>query len=181
MDDLNQQTLVLIKPDAMARNLAGEIIARLQRVGLKIIDCRMVQADKELAAAHYPVTDEWLEAVGDKSLSDFEKYGVDAVKLMGTSDAKEIGKMIHQYNQESLLSGPVIALIFEGIHAIEVVRKLAGPTNCILAPAGTIRGDYSNHSALAGNIQKKPIQNLVHASGSVEEAKREIALWFPKK
>lgn len=181
MDNLVQKTLILIKPDAMSRNLAGEIISRLQRVGLRIVDCKMRQADKELAAAHYPVTDEWLEAVGGKSLSDFEKYGVDAVELMGTADAKEIGRMIHQYNQESLLSGPVMALVFEGLHAVEVARKIAGPTNPILAAPGTIRGDYSNHSALAGNIEKKPIQNLVHASGSVEEATREIELWFKSK
>lgn len=176
-----EKTLVLIKPDAMRRNLAGEIISRFERVGLKIVDCKMVQADEKLAAAHYPVTDEWLEGVGGKSLSDFEKYGVDAVEVMGTNDPKEIGKLIHKYNQENLLGGPVIALVFEGDHAVEVVRKLAGSTNPILAAPGTIRGDYSNHSALVGNMQKKPIQNLVHASGTVEEAEREIELWFGKK
>lgn len=178
MKDLKQKTLVLIKPDAMDRNLAGEIIARLQRVGLRIVDCKIVQADEKLAAAHYPVTDEWREKVGNNTLSDCEKYGFDPVEMMGTADAKEIGKMIHGFNQELLLSGKVMALVFEGKHAIEVTRKLVGSTTCVLAAPGTIRGDYSNDSALIASLEKRPISNLVHASGDPEEAEREIKLWF---
>jgi len=75
---INQKTLVFIKPDAMARNLAGEIIARFQRVGLKIINCKMMWADKKLAEAHYPVTDEWLVGVGNHTLDDCKKYGYEA-------------------------------------------------------------------------------------------------------
>lgn len=175
-----QKTLVLIKPDAMARNLAGEIIARLERVELKIVDCKLVHASKKLASTHYPVTEEWLNKVGNNTLADCEKYGVDVKEAMGTSSPVEIGKLVHKWNMEWILSAPILAIVFEGVHAVEVVRKLCGPTLPLLAPPGTIRGDYSSGSALSENIQHKPIRNLIHASGTPEEAEREIELWFGK-
>lgn len=178
---INQQTFVFIKPDAMARNLAGEIIARFQRVGLKIVNCKMVWADEKLAKAHYPVTDEWLVKVGNNTLDDCTKYGYEAKEVVGSDDPKEIGHLIHRYNQEMLLSGPVLAMILEGSHAVEVVRKLVGHTVPILAAPGTIRGDYSNDSSIAANSEKRTIYTLVHASGSIEEAEREINLWFGKE
>lgn len=180
MNNMIQKTLVLIKPDAMQRNLAGEIIARIERVGLKIVDCKMVQADKELTKTHYPVTDEWLNKVGNNTISDCEKYGIDVKEAMGTDDPIEIGNLVHDWNEEYLLSSPVIALVFEGPHAVEVVRKLCGPTLPLLAAPGTIRGDYSSASAISENIAKKPIRNLIHASGDPSEAEREIKLWFGK-
>lgn len=176
--DLRQRTLVFIKPDAMARNLAGEILSRLLRVGLRIVNSRMFQADEKLAEAHYPVTDEWLNKVGNNTLDDCKKYGFNPVELMGTDNPKEVGKLIHKYNKAMLLSGPVLAFILEGDHAVEVVRKLVGHTVPILAAPGTIRGDLSNDSAVAANLEHRTIRTLVHASGSVEEAKREIELWF---
>ena len=79
---MNQKTLVLIKPDAMNRGLVGEIISRLERVGLKMIACRLVKADHHLASTHYPVTEEWLMKVGKNTLADCEKYEVDVVDAM---------------------------------------------------------------------------------------------------
>lgn len=178
---MNQKTLVIIKPDALARGLVGEIIARFERVGLKIIKAELIQADKQLAKKHYPATLEWLKKVGNNTITDCQKYGVDVKKTMGTDVAEEIGEMVHQWNVEFILSAPVLALVLEGTHAIDVVRKLCGPTLPLLAPPGTIRGDFSSVSALSENMEKKPIRNLVHASGLVEEAEREIKLWFGKK
>lgn len=175
---INQQTLVLIKPDAMERNLAGQIISRFQRVGLKIVQCKLVTADKRLAEAHYPVTEEWLNKVGNNTISDCEKYGIDVKDSMGTDDPIKIGKMVHGWNQSYLTSAPVLAIVFEGVHAIEVVRKLCGSTLPLLAAPGTIRGDYSSASAISENMNKSSIRNLVHASGDPEEAEREIKLWF---
>lgn len=173
-------TLVLIKPDARARGLSGEIIARLERAGLRIVKCRMVHADEDLATQHYPVTDDWYLKVGNNTLDDCRKYGFDPVKTVGTDDPRTIGKLIHKYNKEFLMSAPILALVFEGHHAIEVVRKLVGYTIPVLSPAGTIRGDYSNESAVYANLKKRSIHNLIHASGNLEEAKREIKLWFGK-
>lgn len=178
MGTFSEKTLVILKPDALKRSLAGEIILRLERVGLKLVDAKMVKVDEELAKAHYPVTNEWLETVGGKSLGDYEKYGMDPVESIGTKVPKEIGELIHKFNISYLMSGPVLAMVWEGNHAIEVVRKLVGPTVSVLAPAGTIRGDFSTESAIVANAEKRSIENLVHASGSKEEASREIKLWF---
>lgn len=180
MDKINQKTLVVIKPDGMQRGLAGEIIMRFERVGLKIVNAKLVQIDEKLALEHYPVTDEWLKKVGNNTISDCLKYGIDVKETMGTDVDIEIGKMIHGWNVEYLMSSPVLALVFEGIHAIEVVRKICGPTLPLLAPPGTIRGDFSSASALSGNMNKQSILNFVHASGDPAEAEREIELWFGK-
>ncbi len=169
-----------MKPDAMERGLVGEIISRLERVGLKIVAAKLVKVDEELAIAHYPVTDEWLEGVGNKSLGDYQKFGLDPVQSIGTSNPKEIGHQIHKFNMEYLMEAPVLALVFEGNHAVELVRKLVGSTLPLLAAPGTIRGDFSNESAIVANADKRSIKNLVHASGEVAEANREITLWFPE-
>ena len=79
---------------------------------------------------------------------------------------------------EFLTSEPVIALVIEGIHAIETVRKLAGHTVPNLSIPGTIRGDLASISALHSNMKNRAIMNLIHTSGNKEEAEREIALWF---
>jgi nucleoside-diphosphate kinase len=178
---MNQKTLVLIKPDARDRGLSGEIIKRIENVGLKIVKSTVKNVTPELADQHYPVTDEWLTKVGNNTLTDCEKYGVDVVETMGTDDPKKIGEMVHDWNIDYLMSAPILALVFEGPHAVEIVRKLCGPTLPLLAAPGTIRGDFSSVSALSENAIKSPIRNLVHASGSPEEADREIELWFGKE
>ncbi len=180
-DQFIQRSLVVIKPDAMERNLVGEIVARLERVGMKIVDCKMVKVGAELAKAHYPVTDEWLIKVGNNTLSDSEKYGFDPKEMMGSDDPKELGEMIHRFNQEYLQQGEVIAFVFEGKHAIEVIRKLIGTTIPVFAAPGTIRGDFANESVVFANYQGRSVYNLVHASGTPEEAEREIELWFGKE
>lgn len=173
-----QKTLVLIKPDAMERGLAGEIIARFQKAGLILVDIKMIRPTSEFAQKHYPVTQEWYKKVGNNSLDDCRKYGLDPKKLMGTDDPIEMGKMIHNWNVEQFSGKEIIAIIFEGVHAIEGARKLAGATVPLIAAPGTIRGDYTTVSALSENSAKKTIRNLVHTSGDEEEAKREISLWF---
>jgi len=178
MKDVTQKTLVLIKPDGMKRNLAGEIISRIERVGLKMVKAKLVEADETLASQHYPATEEWLNLVGEKSLDDFVKYNMDPIEVLGTKEPKEIGDLILKFNKEYLMSGPVLAMVFEGPHAIELIRKLSGATNPILAAPGTIRGDYCTDSALLSDIEKRSIYNLIHASGEPSEAEREIQLWF---
>ena len=77
-----------------------------------------------------------------------------------------------------ITEGPVIAMILEGLHAVELVRKMVGGTEPRTAPPGTIRGDFAHHSYAATDAAGKSIKNLVHASGNVEEAKEEVSLWF---
>ncbi len=175
---MNQKTLILIKPDAMERGLAGEIISRMERVGLRIADIKLVIPTKELAEQHYPVTDEWYLKVGNNTIDDCKRYNLDPKEVMGSDDPMVMGKLIHQWNVVFFTGREILAIVFEGIHAIEVARKLAGATVPLLAAPGTIRGDLTSVSALSENSAKMTIRNLIHTSGDPAEAKREIKLWF---
>jgi nucleoside-diphosphate kinase len=152
--DLVQRTLVLCKPDAVQRGIVGEIIQRFERVGLKIVGIKMAAPDVDLYEKHY-------EEIG---------------KLITRR-----GEQTFRYNLDYMLTGPVIAICLEGIEAVELVRKIVGPTEPKSAPMGTIRGDYSHMSFGYSDAKGIGVPNLVHASGSVEEAKEEVKLWFTEK
>ncbi|OGK37321.1 nucleoside-diphosphate kinase [Candidatus Roizmanbacteria bacterium RIFCSPHIGHO2_12_FULL_41_11] len=174
-----EQTLVVVKPDGVARGLTGQIISRLEKVGLKLVAGKLIQATKELAEKHYPAErGELWEGIGQKTLKNYQSLGVDPQALLGTADPKEIGKMVRVWLLEYIASGPVFAAVIEGPHAVELVRKLAGNTLPFLSAPGTIRGDLSFDSAYLANTAKRAIKNLLHASGTLDEAKYEVPLWF---
>jgi nucleoside-diphosphate kinase len=177
-----EQTLIVLKPDTVARGLVGEITARFERVGLKIIAAKLTLVDRAMADKHYPITRrEFIEGMGNKTLENYKTLGFDAKKELGTDDAFEIGKVIREWLADMITSGPVFAMIIEGPHAVELVRKLCGHTLPLLSAPGTIRGDFSFDSSYLANTAKRPIKNLMHASGNTEEAAYEIPLWFSKK
>ena len=177
-----ERTLVVIKPDGVVRGLSGEILARLERAGLKIVAAKMVTVDKEMAEKHYPADrHEWIEMIGKKTLTNYKKMEADAKELLGTDDPKEIGKMARLWLLEYITSGPVLAVVLEGPHSVDLVCKMAGHTLPSEAAPGTIRGDFSFDSSLLANTAKRAIKNLIHASGTLEEAKYEIPLWFSKE
>ena len=139
-----EKTLVLLKPDALSRGLVGVILQRFERVGLKICAAKMLRATREQVNQHYPVSrKEFILAMGQKTLDNNEKIGVDTQAILGTVDPHEIGLKIQKWNVESITSGPIWALVLEGPHAITTVRKLRGATLPADAAAGTINGDYS--------------------------------------
>src|SRR3990172_2687516 len=173
-----EQTLVLIKPDGVKRGLIGEIIKRVEQRGLKVIALRMFQATKEDLDKHYSDSEENLKAMGEKTLATYKKYGLDPEKEVGTDDPVKIGRMVHGWIVDFMTSGPIIKMVVQGLHAVEMVRKLVGNTMPSQAEMGTIRGDYSVDSAVLANAQKRGIRNLVHASGNLAEAEHEISLWF---
>ena len=173
-----EKTLVLIKPDAFQRGLSGEIISRFERVGLKLEKMKLIKPTKEIVARHYPDDEEWLKSIGEKTTKTYQKYNLNLTDDLGTDDALKIGKTIREWLIQYVTSGSVIAILLSGNHAIEVVRKLVGNTVPIFAELGTIRGDYSIDSPDLADKEKRSIQNLVHASGNKQEAKKEIALWF---
>src|SRR3990172_5093919 len=146
-----ERTLIVLKPDAMQRGLAGEIITRFERVGLKIMAAKIVEPDGEFYHHHY------------------EKIG---------NMISRRGKEAFEGTLEMMQRGPVFALVLEGVDAVEVVRKLAGTTEPKKALPGTIRGDYAHISLDWANGKSKGVPNLLHASGDLEEAKAEIAHWF---
>lgn len=178
MDDLREQTFILIKPDAVRRGLTAKILARFEEAGLKIVALKMLHASRERVESHYPNTPEWIEGMGRKTLKSYEDYHKDPIQELGTSEPCEIGEMVKQWNVDYLVSGPVVACVLEGIHAIDVVRKLCGNTMPLYAEPGTIRGTFSTGSAIVANALKRAIKNLIHASSNSEEAQHEIECWF---
>ncbi|NQU77125.1 nucleoside-diphosphate kinase [Candidatus Falkowbacteria bacterium] len=176
-----EKTVLLVKPDGIKRGLIGDIIARIEQRGLKIIALKMLEVSKEKARGHYPGTEEWMIGMGNKTLENYETYGKDTKDEIGTDDPLEIGKMIYGWNVEYLTSGPMVAVLIKGLHAITMVRKICGHTLPSKADMGTIRGDYSVDSPTLANEQKRAIRNIVHASGDEDEAKHEIKYWFSEK
>jgi len=174
-----EQTLIVLKPDAVVRGLIGEIITRFEKVGLKIVAAKFTQVNKDLAEKHYPLSREaFIRGMGEKTLENYKKFNLDPTEKMGTADPLEIGKKIQAWLVDYISSGPVLALVLEGPHAVELTRKLCGHTLPLSADPGTIRGDLSFDSSYLANTNNRPIKNLIHASGSLEEAKYEIPLWF---
>ena len=149
--ELIQRTLILFKPDAVQRGIVGEILTRFERVGLKIIGTKMIFPNKEHYHKHY-------EGIGKMVTRRGEKAFDMALEFM--------------------TQGPVIAMVLEGVESVELVRKLVGGTEPKAALPGTIRGDYSHMSFGYADEHNVGIPNLIHASGSVEEAKQEIEHWF---
>lgn len=173
-----EKTLVLIKPDGVARGLMGRIISRFEDIGLKIIAMKMVWADRGFAEKHYPLDEDWAKKVFEKTKTTSEKEG----KPFPHKDHMEFGGMIQRWNVDFLVEGPVVAMVIEGPHAIEIVRKMTGTTEPKQSSPGTIRGDFAMiESYHVANSQERVFRNLVHASDSQETADKEIALWFKKE
>ncbi|MEU6014906.1 nucleoside-diphosphate kinase [Streptomyces sp. NPDC079020] len=145
-----ERTLVLLKPDALARGLAGRVISRFEDAALKIVGTKMKWMDEEFTRKHY---------------FDLEE---------------RLGAEVYNVTSTFMQQGPVIALVLEGFDAIATVRKIVGSTYPNQAPAGTVRGDLSHYSSAASIASGKAVANLVHASGNAEEAKQEVELWFEK-
>lgn len=145
-----EQTLVLLKPDAVARGLVGRILTRFEDALLKVVASKMVWMDADLTRRHY---------------FDLEE---------------RFGPTVYAAMAEFMQSGPVLALVLEGVEAVSCTRKLVGPTYPDQAPPGTIRGDFAHMSQAYANARGIAVANLVHASGNLEEAAHEISVWFTK-
>ncbi|HKX16620.1 MAG TPA: nucleoside-diphosphate kinase [bacterium] len=177
-DVRHERTLILVKPDGVQRALTGEILVRLERAGLKIVALRMLRAERATLERHYPSNEDWVRTIGGKTKEAFETYGWDVKARMGTDDALEIGRRVRAWLIEFMMTTPIVAAVLEGVHAVSVTRKLVGATLPVFANPGTIRGDFSTDAPTVANEAQRPVRNLIHASGTVEEAEHEIGLWF---
>lgn len=146
-----ERTLIILKPDALQRGIAGEVITRFERAGLKIVGAKMLQPDYDHYFHHYETISKMVSRRGQAAFD---------VTL------------------EMMQRGPVIAMVLEGIEAVSLVRKLVGTTEPKEALPGTIRGDYAHVSFVHANNHGQGIANIIHASGDVKEAAQEIAHWF---
>ena len=143
-----ERTLVLLKPDAVARGLTGRILARFEDAALKIVGVAMRQLDAEFTRKH--------------------SFDLD----------QRLGADIYNATATFMQSGPVIAVALEGADAVAAVRKMIGGTYPNEAAPGTIRGDYAHQTKASSQVSGKAVMNLVHASGNSDEAKYEVELWF---
>lgn len=173
-----QRSLVLMKPDAVMRGVTGEIIARFERAGLKIVGSKLINAPRATAEKHYKKDEKWHRKVGEINVKDCENFGLDVVDIFGTADPVEIGRLVNTWLFNMFDFGPVFAFVFEGPNAVEKIRNLVGSTFPNTAPAGTIRGDFGLDSAFSSLKRKRATLNLIHATGEVQEAEDEINLWF---
>lgn len=174
-----EQTALIIKPDGVWRGLVGEVIARIERMGLKVVALKMVKPTRSHIDDFYPKEEAWMTRLGEKTLKTYKEYGVDAKEELGTDKASEIGKKVREWILETWIVGaPVVVMAVEGVHAIANVRALVGNTMPIFAQPGTIRGDFSVDSAVIANLVGRAVKNIVHASENSEEAKHEIEHWF---
>lgn len=174
-----ERTYCMIKPDGVMRGVVGDIIHRFEKVGLKIVAMKMMVPTVEQVRAHYPTSDEaWVHRLGEKSVSGFDNLSVTPLELFGTDDKDQLGREVVEGLVQYMTSGPVVAMVVEGIQAIDMVRKLCGNTLPFKADVGTIRGDYSVDSPSVANAEKRSIHNLIHASENAAEAEHEIKIWF---
>jgi len=148
-----ERTLIVMKPDAVQRGIVGEVLARFEKAGLKIVAAKMIAPDKAHFHEHY----------------------------------EGISKLISRWGQEvydivlsQMTESPVIAIVLEGVEAVSHVRKMVGTTDPKNSAPGTIRGDYTHLTQEYTNGIGSTLPNIVHASGSKEEAAKEIPLWFKK-
>ena len=130
-----EKTLILVKPDGVQRGLAGEIISRFERRGLKMVGMKFMLISRELAETHY-----------------------------GVHRERPFFESLVSY----IISGPIVAMVWEGKDAIAAARSTMGATNPVAAAPGTIRGDFGMEIG----------RNLVHGSDSPENGEKEVALFF---
>jgi nucleoside-diphosphate kinase len=172
----HERTLVIIKPDGVQRSLIGEIIKRYERTGLKLIALKMLIPTEQMGHDHYYKVggDEWVENVGKKAKAAYEKKGLESP----FKTYRENGMAVLERNAKYISAGPVVAMIWQGNMAVELVRKITGGTEPLTSDIGTIRGDFTLDSYALADVDTRSVRNLIHASGTTEEAEKEIEIWF---
>ena len=168
-----QQTLLIVKPDGVLRSLVGEIIQRIERAGLKIAALKMVVPTRDQLVTHYNKTDEWFLEKGTKISETRRERGLSVDK-----EPIEYGRDIIEQLVRFMTAGPVIALVVQGNEAVAVVKKLVGSTEPATSDVGTIRGDFNIDSYELAGVDERAVRNLIHCSDAVNEAEREIKVWF---
>ena len=176
VDLKKEQTLVIIKPDGVQRSLIGDIICRYERSGLKLVGLKMLVPTKELVEKHYLVDPEWRIKTGKKTIESYLKKG----KNPPSDDPLKVTEIILNNLKKYMIKGPVIAMVWQGMHSVGIVRKITGGTEPLTSDVGTIRGDLTIDSYEVSDIDGRAVRNLIHSSGSTDDAEKEIVLWFDK-
>lgn len=179
MDTTNpkkERTFVILKPDSIQRGLIGELISRIERTGLKMIALKMINATEDQCWKHYNKDEKWFLEKGTKVVDNMKKAGMPVEK-----EAIEYGRDIIGGLVSFMTCTPIIPMVFEGNQAVGIVKKIVGGTEPLTSDVGTIRGDLTLDSYELSNLDSRAVRNLIHCSDQVDEAKREIDLWFKEE
>lgn len=171
-----ERTLVIIKPDGVQRTLIGEIVRRFERSGLKLVAMKMMVPTADLIDKHYNIDPEWKIITGKKTIESYIKKG----KKPPSDDPLKITDLVLKGLKKYMSSGPVIVMVWQGVHSAKIVRKLTGSTEPLTSDVGTIRGDFTIDSYEISDVDGRSVRNLIHASGNTSDAEKEIKLWFKK-
>lgn len=174
MHHKEEKTLIIVKPDGIQRSLIGEIIQRYERIGLKLIGIKIMVPTPDMIEQHYTIDPNWKKLTGEKSIESYKKKGIKPP----SNDPLEVGEIVIKALREYMTCGPVIVMVWQGAHAVAIVRKITGGTEPLTSDVGTIRGDFMLDSYVMADTDGRAVRNLIHASGSTEEAKSEIKHWF---
>lgn len=172
-----ERTLVIIKPDGVQRGLIGEVIHRYERSGLKLVGLKMVVPTKELIEKHYLVDPGWKMKTGTKTINSYKRKN----KMPPLDNPVVLADAVLDNLKKYMSTGPVVVMVWQGVHSVGIVRKITGGTEPLTSDVGTIRGDFTIDSYEVSDIDGRAVRNIIHASGSVEEAEKEINLWFGEK
>lgn len=168
-----ERSLVIIKPDGVQRSMMGEIIQRIERTGLKMVAFKFLVPTEAQSWEHYLKTDEWFISKGGRIVAERTAHGLPIEK-----EPIDYGKAIIDTIVRYFTSGPVLAFVVEGNQSIAIVKKLVGSTEPTLSDVGTIRGDLTIDSYALSSLDERAVRNLVHCSDNVDDAEREINIWF---
>ena len=171
-----ERTLVIIKPDGIQRSLIGEIVRRYEQIGLKLTALKMIVPSAEIVERHYTLDPHWRRITGEKTIKGYLDKGLDPPE----KDPLKVTEILLERLKKYITGGPIILMVWQGAHAVAIVRKLTGGTEPLTSDVGTIRGDFVLDSYEMTDADGRAIRNILHASGSVKEAEAEIALWFKK-
>ncbi len=171
-----ERSFVIIKPDGVQRGLIGEIIKRFERTGLKIVGLKFGMLDKEKIWKHYDKDDAWFLKKGTNIVNDRKASG-----MVVDKEPIEYGKDIIRALEKFMTACPVVSIVLEGNEAVAVVKKIVGETEPKTSDVGTIRGDLTTDSYNISAVDDRAVRNLIHCSDEVDNAKKEISLWFEEK
>ena len=174
-----ERTFVIIKPDGIQRGLAGDIINRFEKIGLKIVAMKMIMATEEQCWSHYQKSDEWYTKKGTKTVENLKSQGITP-----NQEAIEYGKDIVRALVKFMTASPVVIMIIEGNEARAIVKRITGGTEPATSESGTIRGDYAIDSYNICDIDKRAVRNLIHCTDPADgdgEYEREAKVWFKEE
>ena len=168
-----ERTLLVVKPDGVQRSLIGEVLKRIERVGMKLVAAKIVVPTEKLVRAHYTVDPEWVVKTGTRPAKRALELREPNPPTPEAAGERQLATLVRYFT-----SGPVFAMVWQGGHAAAIVRKIIGGTEPLTSDIGTIRGDLMLDSYAAADSGNRAVRNIVHASGNPEEAAGEIKLWF---